>query len=177
MAITLEQRLRKIEAAIKRIDTRLAKLGLDGDGCDDIEDDIEMDGGNNQDEELIELYKGKHAVEYSQVALVDTEDEDSYPVFETGEEAAFFGDKGVAVATATDRDVEIIVYQGEGKPKEQSFFVMSGTIEVGVEGLTVGNETTADTAQVSYLDGETFVSIYANSKTTSKITQVVFVLS
>ncbi len=122
-----------------------------------------------------EIYKGKHLVQYSQVALFDAEDVDSYPQFETGEEPAILGDKGVAVATVNDTDVEITVYKGTAE--SGLVHILSGEIQVGNEGLIVGNETTADTAQVSYPPGKTSVSVYVNSQKPNEVTTVVFTLN
>ncbi len=123
-----------------------------------------------------EIYKGRHSVQYSQVALFDAEDTDSYPIFETGEEAAILGAKGVAVATANDREIEIVAYQGKTDPATSGFHILSGEIQVGALGLIVGNEITADTAQISYPSGKTAVSVYVDSQSPSEVTSVVFVL-
>lgn len=122
------------------------------------------------------IYKGEHLVQYSQVALFDAEDSNSYPIFETGEEAAILGAKGIAVATANDTEIEIVVYQGKTKSAPSEFQILSGDIQVGKQGLIVGNETTADTAKISYPSGKTTVSVYVDSQSPSEVTSVVFVL-
>jgi hypothetical protein len=122
-----------------------------------------------------EIYRGKHSVQYSQVALFDAEDVDSYPQFETGEEQAIFGKKGVVVSTANDKEVDITVC--EEKSELELFHVLSGEILVGSQGLIVGNETTADTAQVPYTPGKVAVAVYVNAQEKSEVTSVVFVLS
>jgi hypothetical protein len=123
-----------------------------------------------------ELYRGQHSVQYSQVALFDAEDVESYPQFQTGQEPAVLGNKGICVATANDTDVEIVIYQGKAELKSEGFEILSGEIQVGNQGLIVGNESTADTAQVSYPPGKTSVSAYVNAKVSSEVTSVVFVL-
>jgi hypothetical protein len=123
-----------------------------------------------------EIYKGRHSVQYSQVALFDAEDSNSYPIFETGEEAAILGAKGVAVATANDTEIDIVVYQGKTESAPSRFHILSGEIQVGKQSLIVGNETTADTAQISYPSGKTTVSVYVDSQSPSEVTSVVFVL-
>jgi hypothetical protein len=126
-----------------------------------------------------ELYKGKHSVQYSQVALFDAEDTNSYPQFETGEEAVIFGSKGVAVATANDTDVEIAVLKGEAHESDivGFFLLLSGEMQIGNQGLIVGNEITADTAEVAYPAGKASVSVYANAEASTEITGVLFILN
>ena len=125
---------------------------------------------------MYKIYKGQHLVQYSQVALFDAEDSNSYPIFETGEEAAVLGDKGVTVATANDTEIEIVVYQGKMESAPSGFHILSGEIQVGKQGLIIGNETTADTAQISYPSGKAAISVYVDSQSPSEVTSVVFVL-
>jgi hypothetical protein len=124
-----------------------------------------------------EIYKGRHSVQYSQVALFDAEDADAYPQFETGEEPALLGEKGVVVTTANDTDVEVVVYQGKSDSNPDEFHILSGEIQVGSQGLIVGNETTADTAQISYPSGKVSVSVYADAQNSANVTRVSFFLN
>jgi hypothetical protein len=55
------------------------------------------------------LYTGSVYALYAQVALFDAEGGDSYPEWETGTEDAVFGPRGIAVATAGDTEIEIVV--------------------------------------------------------------------
>ncbi len=124
-----------------------------------------------------QLYRGQHSVQYSQIALFDAEDTESYPQFETGEEPAVLGEKGVVVTTANDTDVEVVLYQGKADSTPDEFHILSGEIQVGSQGLIVGNETTADTAQVSYPSGKASVSVYVNAENPTEVTNVSFVLN
>ena len=125
---------------------------------------------------MAEIYRGKHYVLYSQVALYDAEASDSYPEFETGEEAAIIAPKGIAVAAKNDQEAEIIVYQGQVQLNDVSVLVISGEIEVGSKGLIVGNEVTADTAEIVWQAGKTSVTVYTNTKDKDEVTKVVFAL-
>lgn len=124
-----------------------------------------------------EIYRGQHSVQYSQIALFDAEDAESYPQFETGEESAVLGEKGVVITTANDTDVEVVVCQEKADSTPDKFHILSGEIQIGSQGLIVGNETTADTAQVSYPAGKVSVSVYVNAQNSTEVTSVLFVLN
>ena len=97
---------------------------------------------------------------YSQIGLIDAEDDESYPQWDTGKEQVAFGQKGVAVAALGDTKVEVTVYEGNGSPG--GTLCSSGTILVGQQGLIVGNEIAADTAVFDWPPGRTTVTIYVD---------------
>jgi hypothetical protein len=120
------------------------------------------------------LYTGRVFALHAQVALFDAEDDNSYPQWETGTEEAIFGPKGVAVATAADRDVEVTVQRGakpDGMPR------ISGEIEVGNQGLIVGNIVSGDFAQLEWSPGKVTVDVYTDKLPSEQVAHVVFVLS
>ena len=110
---------------------------------------------------------------HSQVALIDAE-ADSYPQWETGEEPAVFGAHGVAVTTANDEDVEIIVCAGD---KLTGYLECArGEIEVGHQGVLVGGILTEhDTFAVSWPPGPVAITIYVDAPRREART-IVFVL-
>ncbi len=106
------------------------------------------------------IFEGEFFTLYSQVALFDAEDHDSYPQWETGEENSVFGPKGVVVATQGDIKVDVAVYNGLGNPGGS--LCSSGEILVGEKGLIVGNEVAADTVKLNWPSGKTTVTVYVD---------------
>jgi hypothetical protein len=109
---------------------------------------------------------------YAQIALFDAEDQDSYPQWETGTEEVIFGPKGVAVATAGDTYVDVVVYKGQGSPGGR--LCGSGEILVGKRGLLVGNVPAADITPLEWSSGKTSISVYVDDL--AQATQVMFLL-
>jgi hypothetical protein len=119
------------------------------------------------------LYSGKVYALHAQVALFDAEDADSYPQWKTGTEDAVLGPKGVAVATASDTEIEVTVYKG--KRASDEILCISGEIQVGDQGLVVGNIVSGDFAQLAWPPGQTSVDVYTNGRG-EEVTRVVFVV-
>jgi hypothetical protein len=98
---------------------------------------------------------------YGQVALFDAQTSDAYPQWRTGIEAAAIGPYGIAVATAGDVDVEVIVYdlqdEDAGSAREIGSSRISGIIEVGNQGLLVGNVPASDLFEIEWPEGRTSV--------------------
>jgi len=122
-------------------------------------------------EELI--FTGKVTALYGQVSLVDAEDVNSYPQWETGEEIVIIGPKGVVVSALIDHQIEISVYKGH--EKEKGIFYFSGSFSVGNFGLLVGNEAAGFQEMIPWPKGELEVEVYANAPK-GVATQVTFVL-
>lgn len=123
-----------------------------------------------------EVYRGKHYALYYQIALLDAE-QPEYPQWTTGQEFAAHGGRGVAVATANDTNIEVLVYKSEGEGvQDLGVHHLSGMIDVGYLGLWVGNETTANMAQVPWPPGLTQVEVYVNAQAKTEVTRVTFVL-
>jgi hypothetical protein len=119
-----------------------------------------------------QIFEGEFFALYSQIALIDAEDPDSYPQWETGEENAILGPKGVVVATQGDIKVGVVVYNGLGNPG--GILCSSGEILVGEQGLFVGNEVASDTAPLEWTSGKTAVMVYVDKLYQAK--QVSFLL-
>jgi hypothetical protein len=119
-----------------------------------------------------ELYRGPVYAVYGQVALFN-DGPDLYPQWETGAERAILTPKGVAVATASDIDIEVVVCTGEKvhglKP------CLSGEIRVGNQGLLVGNVISCDLHHIALPPGRISVTVYVDGNR-CEATQVVFVL-
>jgi hypothetical protein len=123
-----------------------------------------------------EVYCGKHYALHYQIALLDAE-QPEYPQWATGQEFAVHSGRGVAVATANDTDIEVLIYKSEGEGVQDfGFHRLPGTIDVGSLGLWVGNETTADVAQVPWPPGPTQVEVYVNVQAKTEVTRITFVL-
>jgi hypothetical protein len=117
------------------------------------------------------LYKGKVYALYGQVALLDSE-ASAYPDWETGTECAVSTPRAVAVATASDTEVEVTVCTGQwigGK-----VHCISGEIDVGNHGLTVGNVVSSDLHRLAWPRGRAAVDVYVDQS--ERATQVWFVL-
>lgn len=106
------------------------------------------------------LYSGSVYALYAQVALFDAEGEDSYPEWETGTENAVLGPRGIAVATAGDTEIEVVVCSDKGD--HNGIFCISGEILVGNQGLVVGNVVSANLVQIPWPPGKTCVDVYTN---------------
>ncbi len=106
------------------------------------------------------LFNGKIYTQYFQVALFDAEVKDSYPQWKTGEETVVFGSRGVAVATANDTDVNVVVKRGKANPDYK--LCVSGEILVGSKGIIVGNEVASSISLIPLQSGDYSIVIYTN---------------
>ncbi len=84
------------------------------------------------------IFSGMISAEYAQLGLFDAEDPNAYPEWETGEENVVFGPRGIAVSAAPSEDVWVVVHTRG--PVHETILAASGDIEVGDEGLIVGNQ-------------------------------------
>jgi hypothetical protein len=105
-----------------------------------------------------ELLREKFKAHYYQIGLVDVEGPDAYPLWESGEESAVVGPKGIAVATPSDGYVETIILTGKGSV--DGVELASCVIDVGHSGLWVGNETSASSKVFAWPVGKTLVTVY-----------------
>lgn len=113
---------------------------------------------------------------YSQIALLDAESDESYPEWQTGEENVVFGSKGIAVATKGDIKVDVAVFKGQlDFDIEPLTLLISHRIQIGNEGILVGNIVAADVLKLDWPEGDIIVSVYANG-VREQVTRVVFVL-
>jgi len=119
------------------------------------------------------LYTGSVYALYAQVALFDAEGEDSYPEWKTGTEEAVLGPRGIAVATAGDTEIEVVV--SSGQENVSGMLCISGEIQVGHGGLVVGNVVAANLVQIPWPSGKTSVDVYTNG-IGQEVTRVTFVL-
>lgn len=117
-----------------------------------------------------------YQVFYGYIALYDTEDCNSYPIFENNEQKdIIFSSKGVAVTTTSDEDIEVIIYRSKTKPKEP--YYISSEIEIGDRGLTIGNEAIGDKEnQVACNSGKMTISVCTDISTEETMT-IAFVIS
>lgn len=121
--------------------------------------------------ENILLFSGKVLSLYSQVALFDAEDKEAYPQWKTGDEIVVFGLHGVAVVTAGDKQVDVRVFKGMVEP--QHSLCVSGEIEIGEQGVLVGNVPAASVTHLSLSSGKYSVVVYTD-KVGPETEQVVF---
>lgn len=108
---------------------------------------------------------------YSQVAIFDAEDKDSYPQWKTGDEYVVFGFRGAVVATAADQVIHVIVCKGKGTP--EYVFCVSGEILIGTQGLIIGNIASENIVPGIRENGRYAIVIYTNGLG-SNVTQVYF---
>jgi hypothetical protein len=121
------------------------------------------------------LFTGRVYALYAQVALLDAEDKNSYPQWQTGDEHAVVGSKGIVVATAPDLEIEVVVKKKEAIEPD-GLLCTTGQIEVGKQGLIVGNIVSADFAHLPWPSGKATVDVYVNGLG-EQATRVVFALS
>lgn len=119
------------------------------------------------------IFNKKIMALYGQVSLIDAEDVNSYPQWETGEEIAIIGPKGVAVSALIDHQIEVLIYKGQ--KKDVGIFYFSGSFFVGNFGLLVGNEAAGVQDTILWPKGEVEVEVYANAPN-GEATQITFVL-
>ena len=105
-----------------------------------------------------ELYRASEYVFYSQVSLVDSEDDDAWPEI-ASERPVYSGPKGIVVPAASDSDVERAVLQGDGDPGGVLLF--DGEMCVGAEGLEVGSPP-LDMRKIAWPPGRTRVRLYVD---------------
>jgi len=105
------------------------------------------------------LFEKDILVHYAQVSLIDKKAAD-YPQWENGEEKFVYSDTGVAVATDTDREVRVIV---STDPLKNMYFLGIANINVGIDGLLVGNELSGDAHQIQWRSGKTKVEIFVDN--------------
>jgi hypothetical protein len=108
---------------------------------------------------MTKLFDKDILVYNAQVSLVDMKATD-YPQWETGEEKFVYSDAGVAVATETDRKVRVAV--STDIPKNM-YFLGVANINVGMDGLRVGNELSGDAHQIQWHSEKTKVEIYVDN--------------
>jgi len=107
------------------------------------------------------VYQGNVLALYYQVAMLDARAKESYPEWKTGEESVIFGLHGVAVATAGDQEIEVLVCRGKGNPEH--VLCVSGEIIVSSDqGIIVGNVPAANTTSISLQRGIYSVTVYTN---------------
>ncbi len=106
------------------------------------------------------LFSGKIYTQYFQVALFDAEMKNAYPQWKTGKEIIVFGSRGVAVATANDTEVNVVVTRGKANPDYK--LCVSGEILVGKKGIIVGNVAASSINLILLQSGEYSVVVYTN---------------
>ena len=107
-----------------------------------------------------EILRGKFFSLYSQIALVDVETPDAYPEWITGDEIAAIGPNGVAIPTLGDTFIDVIIYKGRGDVDGIEY--ASGFIEVGNQGLLVGNIAASSYTTFAWPSGKTAFKVYAD---------------
>jgi HEAT repeat protein len=121
-----------------------------------------------------EIYRGKFSTSHHLLALYDVADNDSFPEIGTGTDSTYFGPKGVLITVATDDDIQVTVYTGEGTPP--GVLVGTGTIEGGDKGLFIGSPL-ADLDLLAWPPGPASVSVYLDTDAPYEAKQVTFVLN
>jgi hypothetical protein len=105
-----------------------------------------------------ELYRATEYVFYSQVSLIDAEDDDAWPEI-VSDRPVYSGPKGIVVPAASDSDVERAVFRGDADPGGALLF--DGEMCVGAEGLEVGSPP-LDMRRIAWPPGRTQVRVYVD---------------
>jgi len=119
------------------------------------------------------IFTGKILALYGQISLIDAEDVNSYPQWETGEEIAIIGPKGVAVSTLIDHQIEVLIFTDQKNADGILYF--SGSFYIGNCGLLIGNEAAGIQERIPWPKGVVEVKIYGNAPK-GEATKVTFVL-
>lgn len=110
---------------------------------------------------------------YAQVELFDTESPD-FPEWETDSGVVSVTRNCLAVKVAGDVQVDIEVYKGNATSVANMQKCFSGNINVGNDGLSVGNYIACDIAKIEWPSEKTLVSVYLDNLNNAK--KVFFVL-
>lgn len=123
---------------------------------------------------LREIYRGTFYSSYSQLSLRDAAADTGYPQWEPDSGETVFGEHGVAFAVENDRNVEVIVYRGEGDPGGEP--AGTGEIAVGRLGLVLGNGIDGETELLDWQPGRTAVAVYLDRREAGHARRVRLVL-
>jgi hypothetical protein len=108
---------------------------------------------------------------YSQIAFIDAASKDSYPQWKTGLESIVFNSRGIAVATASDQSIKIVVCRGDETPEH--VLCISGEINIEDQGVIIGNIPAATVKNFLLEKGKYYITIYTNGNR-STVTEVWF---
>ena len=114
---------------------------------------------------------------YAQIVLLDAQNSAAYPEWTTGDEKAVYTKNGIAVATAGDSNIEVIIKENRGVSDENLYPCLSAIITIGEKGLLVGNIPSGNVNSVPWMAGDVLVKVYTNQLVSSNVTIVVFTLS
>ena len=127
--------------------------------------------------EIKQVYSGKHLVHYGQIGIWDKADHTAYP--EPKGPLPWWGPKGLVVPACSDVEVDLTVLDvpsgGEAAVPGMTL-LCEGDIEVGNAGLTLGNITTASTAEIDWPVGKVRVAAYYSGGDPAIAEKVVFVM-
>jgi hypothetical protein len=106
---------------------------------------------------------------YAQVEFVCTDYDDGIPEWDTGKEALVYSIHGIRIETKPDTEIEMIVsnYQVMTEP----VLCISGKMEIGDNGVIVGNIVASTIKQLDFEPGNYKIMINANGMG-SDVTQV-----
>jgi len=105
------------------------------------------------------IYFGMHPIQYGQVGIWDCEDKAAYP--ETEGALPWWGPKGLVVPACSDTKLPVYVFTKDHHPNPPPGtpnFLTSNHIEVGKEGLEIGNIMTASVDRIDWPPGRTFLT-------------------
>ncbi|MCM2477464.1 hypothetical protein HGO38_28870 [Rhizobium sp. CG5] len=120
-------------------------------------------------------YAGVHYVNYGQIGLWDKADPSAYPL--PNGPLPWWGPKGVVVPALDDAEVSVQVNFEPASADDGYRLLTQGEIEVGRKGLTVGNVTTASTADLPCRRGRYTVSCYYRGSSPQQSNALLFALS
>jgi hypothetical protein len=124
------------------------------------------------------VYKGSHLIHYGQVGIWSAGDPQAYPP--PFGPLPWKGPKGVVVPALEDAHVDVTVILSKPVPTSDQLhgcnILMSCDIEVGNDGLEVGNITTASTEQIEIKKGLYHVSGYYSGEYPSNSIEWIFVM-
>ncbi len=124
------------------------------------------------------IYFGMHLIHYGQVGIWDHEDKSAYPVIDGA--LPWWGPKGLVVPAFSVTSMPVYVYESEHYVKPPQYtpaFLTSGSIEVGREGLGVGNVTTASVERIPWPSGQVFLMAFYSGETLEVAERVGFLLT
>ena len=101
---------------------------------------------------------------------------DAYPEWIIGDERAVFGNHGIAIATAEDTNIEVIIRTGEDVSDENLYPCISSMINIGQEGLLVGNIPSGNINKIPWKSGDISVKVFTSDIVPGNVTKIIFLL-
>lgn len=124
------------------------------------------------------IYFGMPLIQYGQVGIWDFEDAEAYP--QPNGALPWWGSKGLVVPALSDTAIPVYVFKSEHRekpPPGTSKLLTSHHIEVGAEGLAIGNITTASVERIDWPCGQVHLKAFYSGEAPETAERIGFMLT